>query len=307
MTQPAPNPERAENDTSEVGQDSVLDLLGTFEDPMDAADPVSFARSLMATMPALARNPAGVAAANLRLAIGWAAAARATLARTVGLEVSGPVAPGSGDRRFADPAYTDNPLYFWFVQQYLLAGQLVAELLDAARLEGVRDRKARMAASFLIDALAPNNTLPGNPAALRRAFDTGGKSVVRGASHLVDDVLHNGGWPSQVDSSGFEVGVNMAATPGAVVYRSDLIELIQYRPQTDRVHSVPLLFCPPWINKYYIMDLAPGKSLIEWAVNHACAAALSMPFAWSVRSPVPRRSTRSRSAWAAPSRRSLSH
>ena len=85
---------------------------------------------------------------------------------------------------------------------------------------------------------------------------------------MLDDLLHNGGWPSQVDSSGFEVGVNMAATPGAVVYRSDLIELIQYTPQSEQVHSVPLLFCPPWINKYYIMDLAPGKSLIEWAVQH---------------------------------------
>ncbi len=85
---------------------------------------------------------------------------------------------------------------------------------------------------------------------------------------MVDDFRHNGGWPSQVDASGFEVGVNMAATPGAVVYRSDLIELIQYEPQAEQVHAVPLLFCPPWINKYYIMDLAPGKSLIEWALQH---------------------------------------
>jgi polyhydroxyalkanoate synthase subunit PhaC len=92
--------------------------------------------------------------------------------------------------------------------------------------------------------------------------------VVRGAMNMLDDVRNNGGWPSQVDATGFEVGVNMAATPGAVVYRSDLIELIQYEPQVKAVHAVPLLFCPPWINKYYIMDLAPGKSLIEWAVQH---------------------------------------
>jgi polyhydroxyalkanoate synthase len=85
---------------------------------------------------------------------------------------------------------------------------------------------------------------------------------------LVHDLRHNGGWPSQVDSSGFEVGINMGATPGSVVYRSDLIELIQYSPQTPDTYAVPLLFCPPWINKFYIMDLAPGKSLIEWAVQH---------------------------------------
>ncbi|MCB0913995.1 MAG: hypothetical protein KDB60_20505, partial [Propionibacteriaceae bacterium] len=107
-----------------------------------------------------------------------------------------------------------------------------------------------------------------NPKALRRAVETGGKSVVSGVRNLIGDIRHNGGWPSQVDASPFEVGVNMAASPGKVVYRSDLIELIQYEPATRRVYETPLLFCPPWINKYYIMDLAPGKSLIEWAVAH---------------------------------------
>jgi polyhydroxyalkanoate synthase len=112
--------------------------------------------------------------------------------------------------------------------------------------------------------LAPTNTRR-QPAAVR-AFDTAARA--RRAQELVHDLRHNRGWPSQVDSSGFEVGVNMAATPGSVVYRSDLIELIQYSPQTPETYAVPLLFCPPWINKYYIMDLAPGKSLIEWAVQH---------------------------------------
>ena len=131
-----------------------------------------------------------------------------------------------------------------------------------------RTRKPASLANFLVDALAPTNTLAGNPAAVRKAFDTGGKSIVRGLKNMVHDVRHNGGWPSQVDKSGFEVGVNMGATPGSVVYRSELIELIQYTPQTPDTHAVPLLFCPPWINKFYIMDLAPGKSLIEWAVQH---------------------------------------
>jgi polyhydroxyalkanoate synthase len=85
---------------------------------------------------------------------------------------------------------------------------------------------------------------------------------------MLDDLVHNGGWPSQVDSSPFELGVNTACTKGKVVYRSDLIEILQYEPQTAEVHAIPLLFGPPWINKYYIMDLAPGKSLIEWAVHH---------------------------------------
>ena len=258
----------SKSNPTERPESPLLEMLGVAEDPMGAADPVSFLRSLAATGPALLRNPAGVAAANARLAVGWASAAAATIARTFGVDASGPVSPEVGDKRFRDPAYDNNPVYFWLEQQYLLAGQLVSELLDAAHLKGTTEVKARLAAQIMVDALAPTNTLPGNPAALRRAFDTGGKSLARGVQNLVHDVRYNGGWPSQVDNSGFEVGVNMAATPGSVVYRSDLIELIQYSPQTPRVHSVPLLFCPPWINKYYIMDLAPGKSLIEWAVQH---------------------------------------
>jgi polyhydroxyalkanoate synthase len=242
--------------------------LGVAEDPMTGADPVSFLRSLASAGAALVKNPAGAAAANARLAIGLAAAVRATAVRTVGGDTPGPMSPAPGDKRFADPAYAENPVYFLLAQQYLLSSQLVTELLDVAGLGAQQDTKARFAAKFILDALAPTNTLPGNPAAIRQAFDTGGKSVIRGAENMLSDLRHNGGWPSQVDTSGFEVGVNMAATPGAVVYRSDLIELIQYDPQVKRVHSVPLLFCPPWINKYYIMDLAPGKSLIEWALQH---------------------------------------
>ncbi|MDQ1709192.1 MAG: poly[(R)-3-hydroxyalkanoate] polymerase subunit PhaC [Frankiaceae bacterium] len=257
---PAPN--------SEPAGRAILDRLGIAEDPLIAADPVSFLRSLVSAGTALARNPTGVAAANTRLAIGVAAAARAAAMRALGSDTPGPVSPAAGDKRFADPAYDDNPLYFLLEQQYLLTCQLASELLDAAGLDAKRDNKARFAAKFLLDALAPTNTLPGNPAALREAVSTRGRSLVAGAKNLLGDVRHNGGWPAQVDAEGFEVGVNMAATPGSVVYRSDLIELIQYEPQEKRVHAVPLLFCPPWINKYYIMDLAPGKSLIEWAVQH---------------------------------------
>lgn len=247
---------------------AALDRLGVVEDPLVGADPVSFLRSLAAAAPALARNPKGAIAANARMVIGLAAAVRATAERTVGLETAGPVSPLKGDKRFNDLAYAENPAYFLLAQQYLLIGRLVEALLDAAGLEADKDAKARFAAKFMLDALAPTNTLLGNPAALRQAFDTGGKSILRGAKNMLGDIRHNGGWPSQVDSTGFEVGVNMAATPGSVVYRSELIELIQYEPQVKSVHTVPLLFCPPWINKYYIMDLAPGKSLIEWALQH---------------------------------------
>ena len=246
----------------------VLDLVGIAENVTLEADPAALVRELMAAAGMTLKNPAGIIAANARLVWGSVGAFRAAAERGIGRDNPGPIAIARGDKRFSDPAYQENPAYFLLAQQYLLFGQLVAELLDTAGVSGTREAKARFAARFLVDALAPTNTLAGNPAAIRKAFDTGGKSIGNGLKNMVHDLRHNGGWPSQVDGSGFEVGVNMAATPGSVVYRSDLIELIQYSPQTPNTYAVPLLFCPPWINKFYIMDLAPGKSLIEWAVQH---------------------------------------
>jgi len=238
------------------------------EDLLARRDPISFLSSLGDAGASLIKKPAEVAAANVRLVVGMGAALRETAKCALGVATTAPLSPAAGDKRFADRAYAENPFFFLLEQQYLLGCQLVSELLDAAQLEESQDAKARFAAQFVLDALSPTNTLIGNPAALKEAFETGGKSLVRGAKNLLSDLRHHGGWPSQVDSSGFVMGINMAATPGAVVYRNELIELIQYQAQTEQVHAVPLLFCPPWINKYYIMDLAPGKSLIEWAVEH---------------------------------------
>jgi polyhydroxyalkanoate synthase len=249
-------------------EDVLRDRLGAVEVPLSELDPVSFGRSLLGAGPALLRSPLGVASACARWTIGSMAALGATLERSVGHEVEGPLSPAKSDKRFRDPAYVENPLYFLLAQEYLLGRQLVTELLDLASMAKDRDAKARFGADFVLDALAPTNTLLGNPAAIREAYNTAGLSLVRGAKNMVHDLRHNGGWPSQVDADGFELGVNMAVTPGQVVYRSALIELIQYSPQTEQVCEIPLLFCPAWINKFYISDLAPGKSLIEWAVQH---------------------------------------
>ncbi len=247
---------------------AVQDLVGIAENVTSGTDPAGLFRELGAAALMALKNPTGILAANARLAWGSVGAVRAAADRAIGSDTPGPIPIGRGDKRFSDPAYNENPAYFLLAQEYLLFRQLVTELLDTAGVTGTRQAKARFAANFLVDALAPTNTLVGNPAAVRKAFETGGMSIGRGIKNLVHDVRHNGGWPSQVDASGFEVGVNMGATPGSVVYRSELIELIQYSPQTTETHAVPLLFCPPWINKFYIMDLAPGKSLIEWAVQH---------------------------------------
>src|SRR5271168_2457763 len=214
----------------------VLDLVGIAEDVTFAADPGALVRELLGAAGMTLQNPAGIIAANARLVWGSVGAFRAAAERAIGRDSPGPIAIAGGDKRFSDPAYQENPAYFLLAQQYLLFSQYVAELLDTAGMSGTREAKARFAANFLVDALAPTNTLAGNPAAIRKAFDTGGLSIVKGLRNMADDLRHNGGWPSQVDKSGFEVGVNMAVTAGSVVYRSDLIELIQYSPQTAETY-----------------------------------------------------------------------
>jgi polyhydroxyalkanoate synthase len=154
------------------------------------------------------------------------------------------------------------------MQAYLLSARLAHELVEAAELEEPAAGKAQFAAELYLDALAPGNYLWGNPAAIKRAFETGGLSLASGFRNFLEDLSENGGMPSQVDLSAFTVGENLAATRGKVVFRNELMELIQYAPQTESVFEIPLLCSPPWINKYYIMDLAPGRSFIEWAVSH---------------------------------------
>jgi polyhydroxyalkanoate synthase subunit PhaC len=230
-------------------------------------DPALWGRTSLQVALGLARHPLGVAGVLAPAALESARVGLATVARALGADVEGPVELGK-DPRFKDPAWTHNPVYYGWRQQYLLTTRVLDDLVRAAGLDADTEERARFVAGVLAGALAPTNVLPGNPAALKKAFDTGGGSLVAGARNVVDDVLHNGGLPRQVDTSGFELGENIAVTPGSVVYRNELVELIQYDAQTDEVGAVPILCSPPWINKYYIMDLAPGRSFVEWAVQH---------------------------------------
>ena len=181
---------------------------------------------------------------------------------------SSEIAP-EADRRFADPAWQLNPLYRRWAQAYLLWRRVLEQLAAAVESGGDwrRAERARYAATLLAEATAPTNLLAGNPAALKRAFDTAGASLVHGATQLGHDLVRNRGLPAQVDRSGFVVGENLAATPGAVVHRDDMFELIQYGPATARVHERPLLMIPPQVNKHYFLDLAPGRSLVEYVVG----------------------------------------
>jgi polyhydroxyalkanoate synthase subunit PhaC len=177
------------------------------------------------------------------------------------------VAPARGDSRFADPAWVSNPVYRRLGQAYLAASSAITDAVDAAELDWQRAEQARFAAGVLVSALAPTNTLPGNPAACRRAFDTGGLSLLRGARNMASDVLAGLRTPRQVDRRPFRLGENTGATPGAVVFRNELVELIQYAPVTPAVRAVPLLIVWSLINRFYVLDLAPGRSFIEYAVG----------------------------------------
>ena len=172
------------------------------------------------------------------------------------------------DGRFRDTTWEENPVYWGLRQEYLSLVATLHDLVDAADLDDSSRERAGLLADVLGSVLSPTNLLPGNPAALKRAFETGGSSVLAGFRQMLDDLATNQGRPQQVDRTNLRVGQELAATPGKVVYRNRLMELIQFEPQTDEVHEIPILVSPPWINKYYVMDLAPGRSFLEWAVQH---------------------------------------
>jgi polyhydroxyalkanoate synthase len=179
-----------------------------------------------------------------------------------------PVAsPAAGDKRFSDAAWSKNPLLAEMLEGYLVRARAALKLVEGTKLPEATRRKAKFALTMLADAAAPSNIPWVNPAVVKEAYDTGGCSLIRGMQNYLEDARSHGGKPRQVDSDCFSLGKNLAATPGRVVFRNELIELIAYEPQTARVHAVPLLCSPPWINKYYIMDLAPQRSFIEWAVR----------------------------------------
>ena len=195
------------------------------------------------------------------------------------------LAPAKGDRRFKDEAWSSNPAFHRLLQTYLAAGQAVDGLIADAGLDWRSERQVRFAAENVLDALSPSNAPALNPAVLKATLDTGGQNFLRGAANFARDMSRPPRIPSMVDTSAFEVGDNIAVTPGAVVLRTPVFELIQYESQTAKVRERPLLLSPPMINKYYIADLAPGRSMLEYAIKQG-----QQTFAISWRNPDERQS-----------------
>ncbi|QDA36919.1 class I poly(R)-hydroxyalkanoic acid synthase (plasmid) [Paracoccus liaowanqingii] len=173
-------------------------------------------------------------------------------------------APAFGDKRFVAPEWQSNPAYRLLKEVYLLASSWLLEQGDTADMDEAERQRVNFHLRQFVDAMSPTLMLMSNPAALKRAMETGGASVAAGARNLMADL--NAGRLSMVDADAYAPGRNLALTPGKVVHRNRLIELIQYEPTTDKVHAVPLLIVPPWINKYYILDMQPKNSMVAYLV-----------------------------------------
>ena len=177
------------------------------------------------------------------------------------------VEPDRKDRRFADEWFTERPAYRRLAQLQVALEHEIADLIEDLDMDDKSRLRSELLAAIATSTIAPTNTLLGNPAALKKAWETRGRSLRDGARHAWHDARHNGGMPSMVDTRPFTPGDTVAATPGEVVFRNPVLELIQYTPTTKRVHRRPMVIVPPQINKYYVLDLAPGRSLVEHLVS----------------------------------------
>jgi polyhydroxyalkanoate synthase len=173
---------------------------------------------------------------------------------------------GRPDKRFSDPEWENNPFYQTLKESYLLASEyLLNEVDETDGQDTDEQRRLKFHLRQFVDAMAPVNFMLTNPAALRRIAETGGTSLAEGTRNLLADLRE--GRLSMTDTTAFELGENIAVTPGKVVYRNELIELIQYEPKAEQVYEVPILFIPPWINKYYILDLQPKNSMVNYLLE----------------------------------------
>jgi len=215
-------------------------------------------------------KPERAAVAQAELYGGLSEIWRQTMRRYTGEDVPPVVRPEPGDKRFDSPEWAQNPFFDWLRQSYLYASRWAGEMVD--KTEGL-DPHTRAKAAFymrlIASAVSPSNFVPTNPELLRATIENKGENLIRGMQMFAEDISAGGGVLKirQSDDTKFQLGVDLGATPGKVVWRNDVMELIQYAPTTEEVYKRPLLITPPWINKFYVLDLNPEKSFVRWAVE----------------------------------------
>jgi polyhydroxyalkanoate synthase len=233
-------------------------------------DPFHVGPALTQVMGRLAAQPDRMMRAQADLFSKYLDLWQTTARRATGDAADPVVAPAKGDKRFLDPDWSDNPVFDAIKQSYLLTANFLNDMVsDVEGVDPLEKRRVEFFMRMLTDAFAPSNFLASNPTALREVMATGGQSLLKGMENFQADLNRGGGALSiaQTDYEMFKIGENVATAPGKVVFRNEIIELLQFSPSTEQVYEIPLLIFPPWINKFYIMDLRPENSLIRWLAS----------------------------------------
>ena len=234
-------------------------------------DPLNIAGAFLELTTRLMTNPALLVQAQMSFWKSHMDLWHSTTQRMLGHEVEPTVEPERHDRRFRHEAWEDYELFDYIKQSYLLSARWLRSTVQS--LHGKDEHEAEKIDFYtrqFVDALAPSNFLLTNPEVLQATMESGGQNLLKGLDHLLHDLQRGGGQLkiSMTDDEAFALGENVAITPGKVVFQNDLMQLIQYSPTTEKVAERPLLIIPPWINKYYILDLRPENSFIKWLVDH---------------------------------------
>jgi polyhydroxyalkanoate synthase subunit PhaC len=269
LPESAPDPAALAAAWTKVIENGIAAMrAGASAAPSLAFDPSAPARAMADFTVQLWSNPMALLQASQAAASEWAELWGSAARRAAGQQVEPVIAPERGDRRFGDPAWSEDPVFDYLKQAYLLASRQATDLV--AKTEGI-DEDTRTRAEFFtsayLGALSPANFAFTNPEAIRRAIDTGSISLLSGLANLLADAATDAKLPQRRASAQFELGKDIAATPGSVVLQNELMQLIQYAPMTETAHKRPLLYVPPLVNKYYLLDLQPKSSLIRWLVE----------------------------------------
>lgn len=233
-------------------------------------DPLNIGSAFMEMTARLMADPVRLMQAQAELWQDYVRLWQATSLRMMGQPTEPVVEPERGDRRFRDPAWEESHLFDYIKQSYLLSARwLQAQVREVEGLDPQTARKLDFYTRQFTDALSPSNFLMTNPEVLRATLESGGENLIKGLQNLLDDLERGKGQLqiSMTDPKAFEVGGNLALTPGKVIYQNDLIQLLQYNPRTEKVYKRPLLIIPPWINKFYILDLREKNSFVKWAAD----------------------------------------
>jgi polyhydroxyalkanoate synthase len=256
---------------AERSQRLVMDFLARQSGAgIGMADPLNIGSAFLEMTSRLMADPGKLMQAQVSLWHDYLTLWQRTAERFLGGKAEPLVEPAPGDRRFKDEAWNDSTLFDFIKQSYLLTARwLQGTVREVDGLDGKTARKVDFYTRQFVDAMAPSNFVLTNPEVLRATIESGGENLVNGLKHMLEDLERGKGrlMIKMTDMEAFKVGENIAVTPGKVVYQNDLMQLIQYQPSTPTVKRRPLLVLPPWINKFYILDLRPRNSFIKWAVD----------------------------------------